>query len=117
MGAGLGAGCWGEQAGTGAVGRGREGRDRQAGARGRAGHAGAAGAGGGARQAGWDARGAPLLGARPVSAGWPKLVHCAPGSVLTRFFTQFWLSTVPESIFGEIFFKKKYIFEIKIELK
>ena len=27
--------------------------------------------------------------ARPVHAGWAKLVHCAPGSVLTQFLIQF----------------------------
>ena len=29
-----------------------------------------------------------VLGARPVRTGWARLVHCAPGSVLTRFLTQ-----------------------------
>ena len=39
---------------------------------------------------GRQARGAAgARGAWPVRAGWAKLVHCAPGSVLTRFFTQF----------------------------
>ena len=61
--------------------------DRQACGRGRQalGHAGVAGRRG--RAAG--ARGRGVLGARPVRVGWARLVFCAPGSVLTRFLTQF----------------------------
>ena len=54
-------------------------------------------------RAAW-ASGACCLG-MPVRAGWAcwlvswaKLVHCAPGSVLTQFLDQVRLSTIPESL-------------------
>ena len=47
-------------------------------------------AGGSARARGTRAwRAERALGARPVRSGWAKLVHCAPGSVLTQFLTKF----------------------------
>ena len=89
------------------------GRRRRAGGRRQARGAGLAGRATGARRcvrqerhglAGWPAaagrralgrvgtagmQGARGWGARPVRAGWARLVHCAPDLVLTRFLTQF----------------------------
>ena len=86
---------------TGRVGRatgrraGRRGRSLGAARRGRAGARGAQAGGRAGRPAGRSSRrGARGLGL-PVRAGWAcwlvswaKLVHCAPGSVLTRYFPE-----------------------------